>query len=550
MTFVSLLVSTLALATNVTAPEAPAALPRYLEAPEQDVVKLVKDIEAQGWVGASEISLDSLRHPGDKVAYDRAIDVFAKRMQWAIYELSELKRNVIRYSVIVNQANLTSEKVALITDSSSAISQEHYFRAMWSLAGAVYDEQSVLDACVSEVCVIEVADAFEEMTRFAEAANRDLDFRKLSTSKELFWRFDRPILKASFSKTFRAMIPNNQDHNAYKVLAAGLVTPLSVAGVTTVDLLKAAGSAVFNPRYRHIKLEVDEVKMNYNRIREDQKGLFKTNYSATANGSRAAEYDKQHRSSDVTPTPTPGNTPSKPVTVPIVSEACSKMIQLAGVKYRAEMETYRGQLGRVGEQVGLVDLFAASLTPDQKKGIADYAAGYRALADSGKDAATITLNDEKMQEYLFYSLSPLVQLMIGRFQWDGCGNSYPMNDGYNATPRNSTPDVWARATDNCFASRRADSPTPGLTRAVFLNLSQGKTTFWACTSVDRVMSNDVHVRSCSRLDVLSGEKFGTTFGESLRDPAVRGKTTPERLSMTEDEFVRQEIPSCFTPAAN
>jgi hypothetical protein len=347
------------------------------------------------------------------------------------------------------------------------------------------------------------------------------------------------------------MIPNNQDHNAYKVLAAGIVTPISVAGVTTVDLLKAAGSAVFNPRYRNIKLEVDEVKMNYKRIREDQKSLFKANYNATANGSRAAEYDRQHRASDATPSPASGYRTSKPTTVPIVTEACTKMIQLAGAKYRAETETLRAQLGHVPEQVGLVDLFNATLSADHKKAIADYAAGYRALADSGKDAATIALNDEKMQDYLFYSLSPILQAMIGRFQWDGCPNSvFPVNAGYNATARNASPEVWAEAADNCFYNRRTDSPSPGLTRAVFLQLTKGTTTFWACTSVDRVTGNDVHVRSCSRLDALTGEKFGTTFGDSLRDPAVRGKSKPERLSLTEDEFVRQEIPSCFTPAAN
>ncbi len=278
---------------NPTAP-APVKDPnnpmRNLDLSEEEIKKLLSGIEQQGVIGPDVINIDALRHPGDKAAYDKAIEILSSRVFNSIQALAKMKHGVIRYSVIVNQADLDEEKVATITQASSQLTQDNYSSAMYEISNSVTDEAAALALCVSEVCVIEVSQAFEDLTRFAEHANQDLDFRHLSNDTRIFWNFQHPVLRASFARTFKKLVPNNQDHNLFKVAAAGMVTPLSVVGVTTAELLKGAGSAIFNPRYRHIKLEVERVAMSYKVLFKAHRDLFRSQYADAANGSRAANY--------------------------------------------------------------------------------------------------------------------------------------------------------------------------------------------------------------------------------------------------------------------
>ncbi|MBI3557511.1 MAG: hypothetical protein HY074_14705 [Deltaproteobacteria bacterium] len=281
---------------------------RNLDLSEEEIKKLLNGIEQQGVIGPSEINIDALRHPGDKVAYDKAIEILSNRVFNSIQQLANMKRGIIRYSVIVNQADLDEEKVATITQASSQLTQGHYGSAMNEISNSVIDEAAALALCISEVCVIEVSQAFEDLTRFAEHANQDLDFRHLSADTRIFWNFQHPVLRVSFARTFKRLVPNNKDHNLFKVAAAGMVTPLSVIGVTTAELLRGAGSAIFNPRYRHIKLEVDRVEMSYKALFKKHRDLFRSQYADAANGSRAANYRE--------PAPVPVIPPVAPTTDP------------------------------------------------------------------------------------------------------------------------------------------------------------------------------------------------------------------------------------------
>jgi hypothetical protein len=570
-----------ALATNVGAELTNIAgkTPVYnLDLPEGEIVRLVKEIESTGWIGNAEISIDSLRHRGDKTAYDKAVEIMAKRMQWAIFELSELKRNVIRYSVIVNQVDLSGEKVALITSTSSKITQNNYFRAMWSLAGAVEEEAEALSQCVSEVCVIEVSEAFEALTRFTESIDRDLDFRKLSASKELFWRFDKPLLRASFSKAFRSIVPNNQDHNAYKLVVAGLFAPISVVGTTTVDLLKAAGSAIFNPRYRKIKLEVDEVKINFDKVRDKHREIFTAHYQDTANGGRlkqweekererqaqeeaAKKLEEQHAAAEKAAKDARDKTPGDPMKSQdykywfkiakgksdTEKEACAKMAVLSAEKYDGLMRALKVKTDKVALQFVEVQTFAASLNAKQITDAKSYVDSYAAFVAGGKTVSELSALDDKLRSYVWDGLRDNFVKSQLRFRKSSCPDekySYRYTDG----AYNTDPVAWALQkegecsyTYNSYWNSRYYQW--GNATELFLSVAGGKVMFWACT---RVSYDSKKFSSCSSYDVAKGVSAGLTFEDAIRPPMLPVEAQAEKwMSQTKDEFVSTEIPACF-----
>ena len=531
-----------------------------LELPEAEIQALIQEIESQGLVGSSEISINSLRHPGDKAAYDQTVETIAKRMQWAIFELSEVKRNVIRYSVIVNQAHLTKEKVALITDTSSKISQDHYSRAIWSIAGAIQEEDAALKLCISEVCAIEIADAFEAVTSFSEQIDRDLDFRKLNADKRVFWHFEHPILRASFSKAFRAMIPNNRDHNAYKVVAAGIFTPLSVAGVTTLDLLKAAGSAVFNPRYNHIKLAVDEVKIGFSKMLDAHKKVFQSNYQSCADGSRAATWVPPVVvvPASMSDSPESTNFPQgMPNAVPgqdkdfwlsrvkglnrSEKEPCARMALPSAADYDLKQAGLKAQIDQTGRQVAEVNAFYATVRAEQLSELRDYSGNYQALAAAGRSAYELQQLDAKMQTYMFNLLSPNLAASESRFWRAECQTNrmtathVQIAHSYKTSPQN-----WTAV---CYNSGSGADWFPALSMsAPFLMVSQGQVKFWACSEA---LYSGQPSFSCSSVDLVTSQKSGLSFESAVRETAVKGRQGLAWFGQTKEEFVRSELPACF-----
>ncbi len=217
-----------------------------------------------------------IANPLDKNAIDAAQAVIQKRLQWSMHELSELKKVAIRYMIVSSQVK-TKDYLKLIAKGHTERAQDHYNRAMWSLAGAYQDLPDVLAECATELCAIKVTEAFKELRQFVENVNQDLDFENANSSLDLFWKFENPILKTSLDKTFRKMIPNNEDHNAWKAAGAALLAPLSFAGQVAYSYGKAVGTAILNPRYLRIKFSVDEVRMDYDAIDEQFENQIKDN---------------------------------------------------------------------------------------------------------------------------------------------------------------------------------------------------------------------------------------------------------------------------------
>lgn len=533
------------------------ATPVYnLELPESEIAKLIKEIENQGLVGSSEISINSLRHVGDKAAYDFTVDAIAKRMSWAIYELSEVKRNVIRYSVIVNQANLNKEKVMLITDTSSKISQGHYDRAIWSIAGAFQDEAEALKLCVSEVCVIEVADSFEAMTRFAEQIDHDLDFKKLNSDTRVFWTFDHPILKASFSKAFHAMIPNNQDHNAYKVLAAGVFTPLSVAGVTTIDLLKAAGSAVFNPRYSNIKLEVSEVKIKFSSMYDTQKDVFQKNYMPAADGTRARSYVPPVV---IVPATTATNTSPAAQGLPAAipgqdrefwlsrvkgatteeKEPCARMAMSSAEEFDRKIADLKAKVDPLGATAGEIEKFYSSLSQQQLAQVVDYASNYGALAKAGRSSSDLYQLDAKLTGYVYNMLQANFDQATTRFAKHECDSDHPRYDVTEGVK--GTPSSWNAKCQACNGYGCWGGPAKSASN-VFINASAGTVGFWACAEQ---LYGTLGAYACSGVNLVTGERLGTSLDQALRSEGIKAVQGAPWFGQNKEEFVRSELPACF-----
>ncbi len=528
-----------------------------LELPEAEIQKLIQEIESQGLIGSSEISINSLRHPGDKAAYDQTVETIAKRMQWAIFEFSEVKRNVIRYSVIVNQAHLSKEKVMLITDTSSKISQEHYRRAIWSIAGAIEDENAALRLCISEVCAIEIADAFEAVTHFSESIDRDLDFRKLNADRRVFWHFEHPILRASFSKAFRNMISNNHDHNAYKIMAAGIFTPLSVAGVTTFELLKAAGSAVFNPRYSRIKLEVDEVKIGFKKMYNSHKGVFQSNYQACADGSRAkawippvvvpASSDSSVGGATTFPQGMPNAVPGqdKDYWLALVKgstraekEPCARMALPAAADYDLKHAELRAQPNQSVAQAAEVDTFFATLRAEQLSELRDYAGNYQALAAAGRSAYELQQLDAKMQIYMFNLLQTNLAASESRFFKAECQAGHDLNNVAHSFK--TAPASWA---GRCYNPGSGADWLPAKSMsAPFLMVSQGIVKFWACSEQ---LYGALPLLGCASVDLVTGEKAGLNVEDALRDPMIKARQGVDWFGQSKEEYVRSELPACF-----
>lgn len=528
-----------------------ATLGYNLDLPDSEIVKLMEEIEAQGLIGPDEVSIDSLRHEGDKLAYDQAIDAIAKRIQWAVFELGQLKRQVIRYSVIVNQANLTEDKVAYITDTSVKVANEHYHRAMWALAGNVFEESDVLDRCVSEVCVIEVSDAFESMTAFAESINQGFNFKNLDASTKVFWRFEKPLLRASFSRAFKNMVPDNKDHNAYKVIAAGLFTPISVAGVTTVDVLKAAGSAIFNPRYRNIKLSVRKEGIDFNRLRDEHERIFKTQYREAAGGKRAANYEKIRTEPSPSLGERPGLDPYYWLPMLAGSEAqkraCSQLASVSARDYYNELDLRVSQAKDLAVLGAEVERFLAELSPEQKNAIANYASGYAQIAADGDTQKAAAL-DVKMSAHLFNMLSPTITASRQRFIVPGaCPGGFDYTGPKAEAPAvNSGPAYWASQAE-CYSysyynTYRKYAPA---TKASFLEVKEGRVKFWAC---GRNVHGEEAVTSCQGVDLASGARTGQTVLEALRDPAIVAHQGHRVLKQLLEEYVKESLKECFVAA--
>lgn len=213
--------------------------------------------------------IDSIvKNPIDKSALEGAQQLIEKRLQWSMHELSELKKIALRYMIVGSQVK-SPQYLKLIAKEHTERAQNHYNRAMWSLAGAYNDLPKVLSQCATELCAIQITEAFKELRLFVENANKDIEFEHAKSSVELFWKFENPILKTSLGKTFRKMIPNNEDHNAWKAAGAALLAPLSFAGQVVYSYGKAAGTAVLNPRYLNIEFSVDEVRIDYDLIDDE-----------------------------------------------------------------------------------------------------------------------------------------------------------------------------------------------------------------------------------------------------------------------------------------
>jgi hypothetical protein len=252
---------------------------KAVEIPVDELRRMLDEITQQGYVDADEISIDSLAHPGDKEAYDKAQELTSDRIAAAVRSLAVLKQRVIRYAVIARQS------AAFQTDRKArqdiVRSYQNQFQALYnefvnSLMLPMGSRQEALNLCKSDVCVISLSSMMIELDHFAAQIDRGLDFQKMNDQTEIFWNFENPLLKASFSRAFKKIVPPNRDVHLVRATIAGFYAPLSVAGTATFDTVRQVVSLA-NARFEWLSIDVEPARKQkeYKTQREYASRLFR-----------------------------------------------------------------------------------------------------------------------------------------------------------------------------------------------------------------------------------------------------------------------------------
>lgn len=222
-------------------------------------------------------SYEGLKVPGDKAAYNFAQKTINESIEGAIKELGEMKLEAKRYLIIAkNNEGITKDKFAMITAAHQETVQSRYNQFIYNLKGN--NESAALKKCISEACVIEVSNAFEELTQFAKKMDKGIDFKNMSNTTELMWKFKNPLNNNSVKQVFKNMIEDNKDHNGFKVLAAGAFAPLSWMGAAVGENVEA----LLDPRYRNINFSIKKSNIDFDQIEKRQQEDFYNNYTEAA----------------------------------------------------------------------------------------------------------------------------------------------------------------------------------------------------------------------------------------------------------------------------
>jgi hypothetical protein len=239
---------------------------------ENDYTRLLNEIRNSG-VNSTDAASVVLTDPLDKKAYETLTDDLGDRIASAITSLATMKPMVIRYALLASQPEFASNRNLLqnLTAQYSSNISTYYSNALNTLLSANSDtRRKAMDLCVSELCVARVSTIMDAFVDFAFQMNTRLKFNNLNEETHIFWNFENPFLKTSFSKAFHKLVPANQETSAFRAVAAGLYAPLSVVGVTTFNLVRN----VVDVRWSEIKLWVPEVEASRRDYKHDADNIL------------------------------------------------------------------------------------------------------------------------------------------------------------------------------------------------------------------------------------------------------------------------------------
>ena len=224
-----------------------------------DIEAISRSLNDMNHLQPIELNVNDLLNPEDEVPIREA----ANRLSRIFISIAE---NIADMRMITYQLSALSQ----LSDSNSLLGLYQAYNAKFNddygnvihlLSAQDATLKTALQKCTSSLCVINIGLAQKDLFRFGNQLN--LGFTVNEASKFNFeFKFKSSLINASLNDTYHELLPNNQEHSAYTVLIAAIISPFISGAKESAKISENLIRAIISPKTEWLKLKAEKQKID------------------------------------------------------------------------------------------------------------------------------------------------------------------------------------------------------------------------------------------------------------------------------------------------